>query len=84
MSVSASVDGLAPTHDALRHLAGSHDAALSAMRHLAEAGVPVSANTQIGRRNRRELSGIFDTIAVAERLRKLLAETAELLLEERA
>ncbi len=65
MSVSVSIDGLRETHDALRALTGSFDAALGAMANLAAAGVPVSANTQIGRKNRRELSGIFDTIAAA-------------------
>jgi radical SAM protein with 4Fe4S-binding SPASM domain len=62
MSVSVSIDGLAPTHDALRALVGSHDAAMGAMANLTQEGVQVSANTQIGRRNRRELSGIFDAI----------------------
>lgn len=62
MSVSVSVDGLAATHDALRGLAGSHEAALSAMVNLVDEGVQVSANTQIGRRNRRELAGIFEDI----------------------
>jgi radical SAM protein with 4Fe4S-binding SPASM domain len=65
MSVSVSIDGLAPTHDALRGLAGSHDAALRAMENLAREGVQVSANTQIGRRNRRELSGVFERIVQA-------------------
>lgn len=65
MSVSVSIDGLAPTHDALRGLAGSHQAALQAMDNLAREGVQVSANTQIGRRNRRELGGVFDQIAAA-------------------
>lgn len=65
MSVSVSVDGLQATHDALRGVSGSHASAFSAMRHLVQAGVQVSANTQIGSRNRRELSGIFDTIAAA-------------------
>jgi radical SAM protein with 4Fe4S-binding SPASM domain len=59
MSASVSIDGLRPTHDILRALAGSHEAALRAMENLAREGVPVSANTQIGRRNRRELEGIF-------------------------
>ena len=66
MSASVSIDGLAATHDALRALSGSHDAALRAMENFARAGVPVSANTQIGRRNRRELAGIFDIIAQAD------------------
>jgi radical SAM protein with 4Fe4S-binding SPASM domain len=62
MSVSVSVDGTAPTHDVLRHLDGSHAAAIAAMRNLAGEGVQVSANTQIGRRNRRELPEIFARI----------------------
>jgi radical SAM protein with 4Fe4S-binding SPASM domain len=65
LSVSVSIDGLAATHDALRGLAGSHEAALGAMAHLAREGVQVSANTQIGRRNRRELEGVFDVLAGA-------------------
>jgi radical SAM protein with 4Fe4S-binding SPASM domain len=64
-SVSVSIDGLAPTHDALRGLVGSHAAALAAMENLALEGVQISANTQVGRRNRRELAGIFGEIAAA-------------------
>jgi radical SAM protein with 4Fe4S-binding SPASM domain len=59
MSVSVSVDGAETTHDALRGLEGSHAAALAAMESCASEGVQVSANTQIGRRNRRELSDVF-------------------------
>jgi radical SAM protein with 4Fe4S-binding SPASM domain len=65
MSVSVSVDGDEATHDALRGLRGSHAAALSAMNNLALEGVQVSANTQIGRRNRRELPLVFRRIADA-------------------
>jgi radical SAM protein with 4Fe4S-binding SPASM domain len=65
MSVSVSIDGMAPTHDALRGWRGSHAAAMAAMRTLADAGVQVSGNTQIGRRNRREVEGIFEAIAGA-------------------
>jgi radical SAM protein with 4Fe4S-binding SPASM domain len=65
MSASVSVDGTASTHDALRGLAGSHAAALAAMRNLAEAGVQVSANTQVGRANRRDLPEVFAAIAAA-------------------
>jgi radical SAM protein with 4Fe4S-binding SPASM domain len=65
MSASVSVDGTPDTHDALRGLPGSHAAAMRAMENLARAGVQVSANTQIGRRNRRELASIFDAIADA-------------------
>jgi radical SAM protein with 4Fe4S-binding SPASM domain len=63
MSVSVSIDGASTTHDALRGLVGSHAAALQAMENLASVGVQVSANTQIGRRNRRELAAVFDDIA---------------------
>jgi radical SAM protein with 4Fe4S-binding SPASM domain len=63
MSVSVSVDGMAETHDLLRGLEGSHAAAIAAMHSLADAGVQVSANTQIGRRNRRELRDLFEVIA---------------------
>jgi radical SAM protein with 4Fe4S-binding SPASM domain len=63
MSVSISIDGIEETHDALRGLKGSHAAALAAMGHLANEGVQVSANTQIGRRNRRELPRIFEEVS---------------------
>jgi radical SAM protein with 4Fe4S-binding SPASM domain len=63
MSVSVSIDGAPATHDALRGVAGSHAAALRAMENLAHAGVQVSANTQIGRRNRRELGDVLDAVA---------------------
>jgi radical SAM protein with 4Fe4S-binding SPASM domain len=62
MSVSVSVDGTRATHDFLRARHGSHADALEAMRRLSRAGVPVSANTQIGRRNRRELEALFDEV----------------------
>ena len=63
MSVSVSIDGTSATHDALRGLVGSHASALAAMKNLVDAGVQVSANTQIGRRNRRELDAIFEEIS---------------------
>jgi radical SAM protein with 4Fe4S-binding SPASM domain len=64
-SASVSVDGTRATHDALRGLAGSHAAAVAAMENLATAGVQVSANTQVGRTNRRELASVFDTVTGA-------------------
>jgi radical SAM protein with 4Fe4S-binding SPASM domain len=65
MSMSFSIDGAAATHDALRGVRGSHAAAIDGMRDVAAAGVPVSANTQVGRHNRRELADVFDTIRTA-------------------
>jgi radical SAM protein with 4Fe4S-binding SPASM domain len=62
-SVSVSVDGLAATHDALRGLDGSHAAALAAIDHARDAGLQVSANTQVARPNRRELPSLFELLA---------------------
>jgi radical SAM protein with 4Fe4S-binding SPASM domain len=62
VSASVSIDGEAATHDRLRGVAGSHAAALAAMRALREAGVPVSANTQINRLSLPELPAILETI----------------------
>jgi len=65
-SVSVSIDGTRGTHDALRALQGSYDAAIAGMRHLREAGVKVAANTQINRLNVHELEAVHAAIA-AER-----------------
>lgn len=64
-SASVSVDGTAATHDALRGVAGSHASALAAIAHLRAAGVPVSANTQVGARNRHELPRLFEELVAA-------------------
>lgn len=61
--VSVSVDGLEATHDMLRGVSGSHAAALRALAHLQAAGVPVTANTQIGRKNLGELDALFDLLS---------------------
>lgn len=61
-SVSISVDGHRETHDALRGVKGSYDAALQAMRNLRAAGIPVTANTQINRGSMREMESLFDTL----------------------
>lgn len=42
--VSVSIDGLAPTHDRLRGVAGSHAAARGALTELRAAGVPASGS----------------------------------------
>jgi radical SAM protein with 4Fe4S-binding SPASM domain len=62
-SVSVSIDGLRETHDALRGVRGSFDAAVSALGHLRDAAIPVAVNTQINRRNLGEIEGVFDAIA---------------------
>lgn len=62
VSASVSIDGLPATHDLQRGVDGSHAAALAAMKHLREAGVPVSTNTQINRLSQPELPEILETI----------------------
>jgi radical SAM protein with 4Fe4S-binding SPASM domain len=53
--LGVSVDGPAPVHDLLRGNAGSHEAALRALDAGREAGLVVSANTQVNRLNHRLL-----------------------------
>ncbi len=62
-AVSVSVDGVEATHDDLRGLSGSHTGAMQAFSNLREAGVPIGCNTQLNRRNFRELPLILDQIA---------------------
>lgn len=61
-AVSVSIDGLRETHDRIRALAGSFDAAMASVRNLREAGLPVYANTQINRWNAGELEAVFDLL----------------------
>jgi radical SAM protein with 4Fe4S-binding SPASM domain len=62
---SVSVDGLEATHDALRGVRGSFDSAMQAIESFARAGVPVSANTQIGRVNLHEVPAVFERLIEA-------------------
>jgi len=64
-STSVSVDGLEATHDALRGVRGSYASAMDALRNLRDAGVRVSANTQFGRANLREIPELFEHLAAA-------------------
>lgn len=61
--VSVSIDGTEATHDALRGLRGSHAGALAALGHLRDAGITVGCNTQLNRKNFRELPAILELIA---------------------
>jgi radical SAM protein with 4Fe4S-binding SPASM domain len=64
-SVSVSVDGLEETHDRLRAVKGSHRSAFEAFRNLREAGIRVSANTQINRLSMPEMPAILESIIEA-------------------
>jgi radical SAM protein with 4Fe4S-binding SPASM domain len=64
-SVSVSVDGLQATHDAVRALPGSFDAALSALKNARAAGLRTGANTTVNRANLHELEAIYATLATA-------------------
>ncbi len=64
-SVSVSVDGLQATHDAVRAVPGSFDAALSALHNARAAGLRIGANTTVNRANLPELEGLYDTLAAA-------------------
>jgi len=61
-SIAVSIDGTEPTHDRLRGLAGSHAAAVQALRNCRAAGIPVALNTQINRLNLVDLPAIFDLL----------------------
>jgi radical SAM protein with 4Fe4S-binding SPASM domain len=70
-AVSVSIDGLRETHDAMRGLRGSFDAAIAAMRNLNDAGLRVLSNTHINRTNLGELEAIYEVLK-AERVRMWL------------
>ncbi|HEX7662871.1 MAG TPA: radical SAM protein, partial [Polyangiaceae bacterium] len=62
-NASVSFDGLAETHDALRSLPGSFEAALAALENFRVAGIPFTANTQINRKNLAEIPALFELLA---------------------
>ncbi len=64
-STSVSIDGDRETHDRLRGVVGSYDAAMQAFRNLRAAGVKVSANTQINRLSMPLMPYILDRIVEA-------------------
>lgn len=64
-SASVSVDGREETHDRLRGVKGSHKSAFEAFKNLRDAGVKVSANTQINRLSMPEMPWILEDIIEA-------------------
>ena len=64
-SVSVSVDGLESSHDALRGVRGSFQSALRALACARAAGMQITANTQIGRANLRDIPPLFERLIEA-------------------
>ena len=60
--VSVSIDGIGPTHDLQRGVAGSFDAARAALVNLKHEGLRVTANTQVNRLSFPELGAILDLL----------------------
>ncbi len=62
-AASVSIDGLEPVHDAVRAVEGSYRAALRALEALSQAGVRITANTQLHRANLPTLEELFEILA---------------------
>jgi len=61
--VSVSIDGLEQTHDRMRNLRGSYEKALQALRNSREAGITVTANTNLNRWNQGDLEGLYEVLS---------------------
>ena len=64
-SVAVSIDGTEETHDRLRALAGSHAAAIAALRNCREAGIQIAVNSQVNRLSVGDLPDILDVSSFA-------------------
>jgi len=62
---SVSIDGLEPTHDAMRARRGSYRDGLRAIRAIADAGMVVQANTNFNRLNEKDLEPLYETLLAA-------------------
>lgn len=60
--VSVSIDGLPATHDHLRAVPGSFEAALQTLRNARAAGIGITANTQFNRLNLPEIESLADLL----------------------
>jgi len=58
--VSVSIDGLESTHDRMRASRGSFASATRCLAHCREAGIPISANTNLNRLNKDDLEPLYD------------------------
>jgi radical SAM protein with 4Fe4S-binding SPASM domain len=63
--LAISIDGLGPTHDAIRRRSGSFRAALAALDRGARAGLRVHAITHVNRMNEAELEPLHEILETA-------------------
>lgn len=61
-TISVSVDGLRDVHDDVRAKKGSHDAAMAALQNVKDAGLRLTANTQITRLALRQVEPMFEAL----------------------
>lgn len=61
-AASVSIDGLQPTHDRMRNAAGSHQAAIHALRSLRDAGIRIGSNINLNRLNQHELEPLYELL----------------------
>ncbi len=59
-TVSVSIDGLEPVHDAMRAARGSFESATCALAYFRDAGVRISSNTNLNRFNQHDLEGLYE------------------------
>lgn len=62
VAMSTSIDGLRDTHDQLRAVPGSFDAAVAALGHIRAAGMKAHANTQWNKLNLPEVEGLAQVL----------------------
>ncbi len=66
LQVSVSVDGLEATHDTMRAARGSFRSALAALAWCREAGMRITANTNVNRYNHQDLEELYGVLREAE------------------
>jgi len=59
-AASVSIDGLERTHDRMRATPGGFASATAALRHLADAGIAIAANTNLNRWNEADLEALYE------------------------
>ena len=66
LQVSVSIDGLEETHDKMRAARGSFRSAFAALDACREAGIAITANTNVNRFNRADLEELYELLRLAK------------------